>query len=96
MDELTNIENLLNLTGIMLEIVGFALLLSKFREWIRVRHEKKLTEKSKESEGAYIGPPPDYIIDDVTKTTWNFIESFAIPLVLFGLAFQGLSLFIHS
>lgn len=95
MHELTNIENLLNMTGIILEIVGFALLLSKLRVWIRNRYAKNLTAKAQEAEGAYTGPP-NRTIDNATKKTWKHIENLAIPLVIFGLFFQGLAIFLHS
>ena len=85
----------LNLSGIILEIIGFALLLTRLKNWIQNRYTKIYDKIEQEGEGAPVGAS-DEIIENVTNRLWNHIENFAIPLVIFGLFFQGLAIFLHG
>lgn len=84
----------LNLGGIILEIIGFGLLLGRLRTWLRRKYAKALSELEKEGKGAPLGAS-DEIIDSATSKTWKKIEVIGIPLVMTGLFFQGLSLIFH-
>lgn len=51
--DLANIENIFNLIGIGLEIIGFVILLSGFREWY-VKNKGLDTEKEKRIEKIFV------------------------------------------
>ena len=85
----------LNLFGIVLEIFGFAMLWPHIKRFLHGKITQKQTEIAKKAEGAYVGSPGRTISNKFNKL-WRKIENIAIPLVLAGLVFQGLSTYFHN
>jgi len=78
-----------------LEIIGFGLLLARFKNWIRRRVSQNLEDLEKQGLGAPVGASNE-IVDNITNSYWKGIENLAIPLVIFGLFFQALAVFFHN
>jgi len=87
----------LNLIGISLEIIGFAIILPHIKRWLQKRIHKLAEEAEKESEGAPLGIHESHeVVTNTVNIYWKKLENIGIPLVILGLFFQGLSTLFHS
>jgi len=87
----------LNLFGIALEIVGFAIILPHIKRWLHKRIHRLAEEADKESEGAPLGIDESHeVVTNVLNKYWKKLENVGIPLVIIGLFFQGMSTYFHS
>jgi len=90
-------ENILNLIGIGLEIIGFIIILPHIKRWLQKRILRLANEAEKEHPGAPLGIDESHeVVVNTVNIYWRKLENIGIPLVITGLAFQGLSLFIHN